>query len=169
MQRWYVVHTKAAREITARINLERQGYGVYFPRLHQTVRFAGRWRETVTALFPRYMFVHLDDGRQHLSPVRSTVGVASIVRFGSHYAVVPADVICALQARETESGLHRLSPPVPYVRGATIRITSGPFDGLDGVFEREAGKERVVVLLNLLGQLASVRVPADVVLPAFAV
>jgi transcription antitermination factor NusG len=49
-----------------------------------------------------------------------------------------------------------------------VHITTGPFEGLEGVFEREAGCDRVVVLLNLLGQDAQVRVHADFVLPGYA-
>jgi transcriptional antiterminator RfaH len=169
MQRWYLVHTKPFGEMSAQINLERQGYGIYFPRLLQTVRFAGRCREKIAALFPRYLFVRLEEGRQSLSPVRSTVGVAAVVCFGSQYAVVPEAVVRGLQARESESGLHRLSRATPYLRGSTVRITTGPFEGLEGVFEREAGSERVVVLLDLLGHRASVRLPTDIVLPALAV
>jgi hypothetical protein len=42
-----------------------------------------------------------------------------------------------------------------------VRISQGAFDGLEGLFERAAGADRVVVLLRLLGQNAPVCVPAD--------
>jgi transcription antitermination factor NusG len=46
-----------------------------------------------------------------------------------------------------------------------VRIGAGPFDGLEGIFQREDGAERVVVLLNLLGHDTPVRVPAEWILP----
>jgi transcription antitermination factor NusG len=46
-----------------------------------------------------------------------------------------------------------------------VRIVSGVFDGLDGVFVRESGEERVVVLLDLLDAGTPVRLPATCVMP----
>jgi transcriptional antiterminator RfaH len=169
MLRWYLIHTKPAAEPVAQANLERQGYEVYFPRLLQPVLRRARWRDAVVALFPRYLFLRLDEGRQTLSPVRSSVGVASIVRFGATFAIVPDAVIGELRSREQpESGLHRLRSRRSLKAGTAVRITVGPLAGLEGVFEREAGADRVVLLLNLLGRESSVRVPAGFVVPRLA-
>jgi transcriptional antiterminator RfaH len=169
MLRWYLIHTKPVREAVAQANLERQGYEVYAPRMQQSVRRHGRWCECIVPLFPRYLFLQLAEGSQALSPVRSSVGVAGIVRFGARYAIVPEEIMRQLKRRaDPESGLHCLARRPLLVRGATVRITTGPFEGLDGVFEREAGAARVVVLLNLLGQDAAVRIPADAVAPSYA-
>ncbi len=169
MWRWYLVHTKPAGEAVAQVHLERQGYEIYLPRLAQPVRRGGCWRERIVPLFPRYLFLRLKEGCQALGPVRSTVGVTNVVRFGSNYAVVPDQVIHGLQARaDSETGLHRLnlaSMPVP---GMTVRIANGPLDGLEGMFERKAGADRVVVLLNLLGQDARVCVSIHSIEPSFA-
>jgi transcriptional antiterminator RfaH len=167
MLRWYLVQTKPSREALAQDNLERQQFEVYFPRLTQSVRWRGHWKVRVTALFPRYLFLRLDEGRQSLSPVHSTLGVANVVRFGLHYTVVPDQVIRELRMRaDPESGLHYLARPPSFIQGARVRITAGPFDGLEGIFQREAGVERVIVLLNFLGQDAPVRVPFDYIQPS---
>jgi transcriptional antiterminator RfaH len=148
MLRWYLVHTKPSREALAQENLERQLFEVYYPRLRQSVRWRHHLKERVTALFPRYLFLHLDEGRQSLSPVHSTVGVANVVRF------------------DLTSGLHYLARPPFFDQGAKVRVTAGPFDGLEGIFQRDAGAERVVILLKLLGQDARVRVPSIFIKPA---
>ena len=169
MLRWYLIHTKPVREALAAANLQRQGYEVYAPRMLTSVRRHGRWCECIVPLFPRYLFLQLAEGSQALSPVRSSVGVAGIVRFGARYAIVAEEIILQLKHRaDPESGLHCLAKRPPLLRGATVRITMGPFEGLDGVFEREAGAARVVVLLNLLGQDAAVRIPSDAVAPSYA-
>lgn len=166
MLRWYVIHSKPCAEGVAQVNLERQGYELYLPRLLQTVRWRRHRRERVVPLFPRYLFLRLKEGSQPLGPVRSSVGVAGVVRFGCQYAVVDDQVIRGLQARaDPITGLHCLSRPAPLAAGATVQIVAGAFDGLEGIFQREDGAERVVVLLKLLGQDTPVRVPADWVLP----
>jgi len=164
MKRWYLVHTKPGGENIAQANLSRQEYEVYLPRVVQPVRRAGRWRERIAALFPRYLFLRLNEGRQSLGPVRSSVGVAGIVRFGFSYAVVPDPIVSGLQAREDPgTGLHRMARPRSLLPGDAVGISAGPFDGLQGIFEREAGADRVIVLLRLLGHEVSVRVPAQFV------
>jgi transcriptional antiterminator RfaH len=169
MLRWYLIHTKPSRESLAETNLLRQGYKVHLPRMLQSVRRQRQSRECIVPLFPRYLFLQLSEGRQELGPVRSSLGVSGVVRFGASYAIVPDRIIVELCLRaDPETGLHRLVSRPALERGAAVHITTGPFEGLDGVFEREAGSARVVVLLNLLGQDVPVRTPADFVLPGCA-
>lgn len=170
VSRWYLILTKPSRERVAQQNLERQGYAVYYPRLAHPFRIRGRWALRVVSLFPRYMFARLEVGRQPLAPVQSTAGVATIVRFGGDYAIVPDDVVEQLRARaDPETGLHRLCDPArPLVPGSKVRIVAGAFDGLEGVFERATGHERVIILLRLLGQDTSVSLDAGFVLPESA-
>jgi transcriptional antiterminator RfaH len=167
MLRWYLIHTKPSREATAQVHLERQGLEVYFPRVIQAVRRAGQWRDQISALFPRYLFLRLDAGNQSLAPVHSTVGVSNVVRFGAHFTIVADRVIRELQSRMDEAtGFHRLNTRPQWLPGMPVHISSGPFDGLEGVFDREAGDDRVLVLLKVLGQLTSVRLSVDCVLPS---
>jgi transcriptional antiterminator RfaH len=169
MLRWYLIHTKPSGETVARENLERQGYEVYLPRVVEPVRRGGLWSERICALFPRYLFLRLIEGTQALAPVRSSFGVSGVVRFGARYAIVADKVVDALRSRESGDGVHRLVRPPKPVPGERVRLESGPFEGFEGIFEREAGADRVVVLLNLLGQDAHVRVPASFVIPRLAV
>jgi transcriptional antiterminator RfaH len=167
--RWYLIHTKPLSEAIAQTNLSRQGYEIYFPRLLRSIQRHGRLLDEVVALFPRYLFLRLSDDDQSLGPVRSSVGVTSVVRFGSSYAVVPDELIRELKARaDPESGLHRVVHRPSLASGTKVSITMGSFKGLEGVFERDAGADRVVVLLSVLGQDVPVLLPACVVLPSHA-
>jgi len=166
---WYLIRTKSWSETPAETHLERQGYEVYLPRVMQPARSNGRWRDRILPLFPGYLFLRLNED-QALAPVHSTLGVANVVRFGSRYAIVPPEVIGEMRSRvDPDTGLHRLSVGAPWVRGMPVRVTAGPFDGLEAIFQRQAGAERVVVLLKLLGQSASVCVPSDVVVLRHAI
>jgi transcriptional antiterminator RfaH len=164
MLRWYLIHTKPSHEALAQTHLERQGFRVYFPRVLQSLPTRQGWRERVVPLFPRYVFLQVRMSEQALAPVRSTVGVAGVVRFGSEYAVVSNRVVEDLQARaDRETGLHRLKSST-LARGTPVTVSFGSYDAIEGVFDREAGADRVVVLLKLLGQDASVCVPVGAVL-----
>jgi transcriptional antiterminator RfaH len=160
---WYLVHTKVAAESVASTQLERQGFRIYFPRLAEPVRRQGRSVVAVRALFPRYVFVGIEAGLQSLASVNFTRGVSGIVRFGREVAAVPARVIEQLRQRaDPASGLHMLHQP-RLSAGAGVRVVGGAFEGMEGIFQRHCGDERVFVLLTLLGQETRVCLPADAV------
>lgn len=169
MLRWYLVRTKPNAEATALRNLARQAYEAYLPRLSQSLHWRGQWRERVVPLFPGYLFLRIDEGRQALAPVHSTIGVAGIVRFGASYAIVPDGIVRDLRSlADPQTGLHRLALTAPLAPGTQVRIIAGPFDGLEGVFQREAGEDRAIVLLSVLGQWASVGVASSSLVPRHA-
>jgi transcriptional antiterminator RfaH len=74
------------------------------------------------------------------------------VRFGDEAAIVPDSVVESLMGRaDPESGLHRLADDRPR-RGTPVSVVDGPLAGLEGIFERDTGEERAVILLSLLGR-----------------
>jgi transcriptional antiterminator RfaH len=161
--------TKPANEELAVINLERQGYGVYFPRLRQKSLRRGKWCDRVVALFPRYLFVRLDVELQSLGPIRSTSGVAQVVRFGIDYMTVPKRVIDVLKLKEdADTGLHHLEATAWFKTGDPVRIATGSLTGLEGIFESDDGNHRVTVLLNLLGRETRIQLDSGCVIPSAA-
>jgi transcriptional antiterminator RfaH len=163
--RWHLVFTKASGENTAKLNLERQGYQVYLPRMCRKVLKRGAWRETISALFPRYLFVQLNAAMQSLAPIRSTLGVTQVVRFGSEYLPVPPAIIADLINREDQRGLHRLSFGSVFKPGAAVRVISGVLGGMEGIFEREDANDRVTILLSLLGRETCIGLTAADIAP----
>jgi transcriptional antiterminator RfaH len=163
------VFTKPSAESTAKTQLERQNFRVYYPRLLRPSLHRGRWVDRIVSLFPRYLFVHVDTACQSLAPVRSTFGVVDIVRFGSQPATVSDAIVEDLvQRADVHSGLHRLSCRSRFERGMRVNVIAGAFEGLDGIFEREAGSDRVVILLEVLGRRTPVGVPSRYVVSSIA-
>lgn len=155
---WYAVSCKPRQEEVAQDNLSRQGYQVYLPRLQIRKRRGRNWVDSIEALFPRYLFIRLDPSRRSTAPVRSTRGVCGLVRFGSQAAVVPDCIIRAIRQREdAATGLHA-EPRAELRRGELVRLTAGPLAGVEAVFERRCGEERVMLLLDLLGKANNVAV-----------
>lgn len=165
-ERWYAVCCKPRQEAIAEENLLRQGYRTYLPRVCNTRRRKGQWISTVEPLFPRYLFIRVDPTRHSISPVRSTRGVSSLVRYCGMPAAVPEEVIEAIIRRaDTCSGLHRDDRPL-FCAGEHVRLVEGPLAGMEGVFTEEDGEKRVVVLLELLGKANKIRILRDWVAPA---
>jgi transcriptional antiterminator RfaH len=165
MSTWFVVHTKPRQESVAQVQLERQGYPVYLPRLSLPKLRRSRWSDAIEPLFPRYLFVGLELGEQALAPIRSTRGVSSVLKFGDRYAEVPPTLIEALRSRADEAGLHVLADS-GMRRGDRLHIIAGPFEGFEAVFESESGAERAKVLLDVLGRSTTVTLPKGYLVPA---
>jgi transcriptional antiterminator RfaH len=138
-------------------HLERQGFECRLPRTRRALRTMQGMIDKIEPLFPRYLFLRADTGCQDLSRVRSTRGVSGLVRFGVMPAHVPEEVIATLDAR-AEHGLIRLDAP-DLREGERVRVTAGPFGGLEAIFQARSGAERVVLLVKLLGEMCRVEVP----------
>jgi transcriptional antiterminator RfaH len=148
---WYLVYTKPRQEEVALTNLARQGYGVYLPRVRQARKRQGRRTLVVEPLFPRYLFIHLDTHTDNWGPIRSTLGVASLVRFGHEPAHIPDQLVTFLKAREGGAGLHEWAEQ-NYRAGDRVRVADGAFRGYEGILLARNSRERVVVLLDILGR-----------------
>jgi len=150
--RWYVVHTKPGGELAAEGNLRRQGYTVYLPRYLKRRRHARKVEAIKMPLFPRYLFVQLDLEHDRWRPILSTYGVSDLVTFGRGPAAVPDGVVEAIKRREHDDGLVRVSLDESLRPGEPVRITSGALLDRLGLFQGRTDKDRVVVLLDLLGR-----------------
>lgn len=160
-ERWYAVCCKPRQEAIAEVNLLRQGYHVYSPRIRIRLRRRGHWIDAIEALFPRYIFIRLDPSQRSTSSVRSTRGVVGLVRFGVQPACVPDEVMDALlQQEDAGSGLHQDKRPV-FSTGEEIKLVDGPLTGMEGVFAQQDGDKRVIVLLELMGKANRVSVSRD--------
>lgn len=161
---WYLVYAKPRQEESARTNLERQGYETYLPRMRVARRRLGRRTIRVEPMFPRYLFIRLDKERDNWAPIRSTIGVSNIVRFGPDPTPVPDPLVASILARDNE-GVQEL-PLHQFESGARVRIEEGPFTGYEGIFLAKTSHERVLVLLDIVGKAAKARVELEHLGPA---
>ncbi|OGI65033.1 MAG: hypothetical protein A2W18_05595 [Candidatus Muproteobacteria bacterium RBG_16_60_9] len=164
-QQWYLVYAKPRQETIAQMNLDRQGYSAYLPLVRLPRRHKGRMITVVAPMFPRYLFIRLDQRTDNWGPIRSTFGVVSIVRFGQVAASVPDGLIALLRSREDESGIQ-VVPLEQYRPGAKVRITDGGFAGYEGIFVAHSGRDRVTVLLQVLGRHTRARLDLGAIEPA---
>ena len=159
---WYLVYSKPRQEKGAVENLVRQHFEVYFPQIRVWRTRRGIRQLVVEPLFPRYLFIHLDSHSDNWAPIRSTLGVTSLVRFGMEPAHVPDEMVKFLKSRQNAEGLHEWAEPALAV-GGRARVISGPLAGYEGVLLAKSSRERVVILLDLVsGQIRARLNPAQI-------
>jgi len=157
---WLLAYTKPLAELLAEEQLLRQGYEVLCPQIRVQKLRRRRWSWLEEPLFPRYVFVGAHD-EQAWAPVRSTLGVTSLVRFGGVFATVSEEIIEALRAGADQPNRF----PPTFAQGQRVRIVAGPYASLEAVFEMAEGEDRAAVLLELLGRQNRVRVDLAELLP----
>ena len=99
-------------------------------------------------MFPRYLFIHLSDKTDDWRPIRSTIGVANLVRFAQSPARAPDSLISTLKQREDDKGIQFL-PDADFKQGDKVRVAEGPFEGYEAIFQTHSSKERVILLLKV--------------------
>ena len=154
---WYVVATKSRDEEIAKVNLERQGYLVFLPTISLKKRRRGHWTPVAEPLFPGYLFVLLILGTDDPAPIRSTVGCVGLVRFGPTYTPVPTELIAGLEA----AAITDDQTTAPFQSGDAVCLMSGPFVGLEAIYDMAKGEERAQVLLEVLGRVQRLTVETD--------
>jgi transcriptional antiterminator RfaH len=163
---WYVVHTRPREEMKAFVHLCQQNYDAYLPRYAKKIRHARRVERVMRPFFPRYLFVSLNIAIQAWRPIRSTLGVCDVVCFGDHPTPVPAGVVEELRRYEDAEGCIEFKHQNILKKGDKVVMLSGPFSQLFGFCEFVSDKERVSVLLDLLGRKVRVMVEAEAVAAA---
>ncbi len=143
MKNWYLIQTKPKQETIAVQNLSNQGFNTFYPK--------APINNKITPLFPRYLFIELDDKTQNWTPIRSTKGVANFVRFGLSFAKVPNKIINMIKIQQQQT-IEKLINICSHQKGDLIEIQSGAFKGQQAIFKNYNANDRVIVLLKLIGQ-----------------
>lgn len=154
---WYLIHTKPKQEHVALDHLSRQGYGCYLPRIQKERMRLGRLETVWEPLFARYLFVDLDhpDYNPNWGPIQSTQGVTRLVRFGNQAAKIDAHWIQAFKEREQQTPVQPL-----FKFGDMVRITQGPYAGLEALYQKGTAAQRALVLFELLGKPVKLNIPS---------
>jgi transcriptional antiterminator RfaH len=144
---WACARLEPHRERLALHCLGLAGYATYLPRIRERRVSHGRRIEVRPPLFPGYCFFVVE-AQWHTA--RWSVGVIGLIMDGLRPARVPDAVIHEIRGREV-AGLIELAPPPGLRRGAPVRILRGPFTGHLAIYANMKPRERVEILLRLLG------------------
>jgi transcription elongation factor/antiterminator RfaH len=161
---WFCLKTQPKHEkLAAQLLRAQADLEVFSPLLRfQRVTVSGKkWFEE--ALFPGYIFARFPYCT-HARLVASSMGVTKVVGFGGQPAVVEDNIIGELRQFARDNEVVQVSSEV--VPGDEVTVLDGPFKGLRAVVTRVMpAKERVAVLLDLLGTQREVEVTLGRVVP----
>ena len=161
-RRWYVAVSQPRKEFFAKRNLDCQGFESFLPQIDGSVRRARKMEAVRRPLFPRYLFVSLDLGVDRWRSVMGTFGISHLVMQGERpLAAAPGIVEALLAAQDCGFDFrHHLAV------GQQVRFIFGPFADQIGRLAEMKDRERVQVLIEMLGAARRVRVDISSLAPA---
>jgi transcriptional antiterminator RfaH len=161
MRHWHLLMTKPREDERAEQHLLNQGYEIFRPLLKRYSIKGGKQVPVTEPLFPRYIFINLDDVLSNWSKLRSTRGVAKLVKFTDMPAIVPQVLIDGLKCKCGDSGILDTTEEKPFVYsgGDSVEVITGSFKGTQAIIKEQKGEDRVLLLLSLLGKEQTVEIP----------
>jgi transcriptional antiterminator RfaH len=161
-QPWYLAYTKPRQEHIAELNLRQQGFLTYLPLFKVLKR--GAEAPVNEPMFPRYLLLRPAHPGQSLSTVRSTRGVAGLVRFGVEPGTLSDSAVQGIRSAEQARAQLDLAALAVLRPGQGVVFVDGAFQGLAGLVT-DVSASRVSVLLELLGRTARVQVAPQHLVP----
>ncbi len=158
---WLLLRTKHKQEKLAEESLLGRNVETYCPRVLEGRRHRHAPLGPVP-LFPSYLFARCEIPST-FARVAYCPGVVDVVRFGQLVAAVEADEIASLREREKGRGFVTFgSVRKRPARGACVRVTSGPFKGLEGIVDEYIpAHDRVRLLLRAVSGTWRVQIDRD--------
>jgi transcriptional antiterminator RfaH len=149
--RWYLAYTKPRQEQLALNNLQQQGFDAYLPLYKKFKKTEQGPVALFEPMFPRYILLRPGKPDQSISVVRSTKGIASLVRFGFEPAQIQDDLVQRIRQLEQDRNLATLQELGNLKAGQTVRLQHSALGGIEGLVQSVSSK-RVAVLLEILGR-----------------
>ena len=161
-KKWYVVNTYSGHEKKVQekllmrassMNMEDYIFRVIVPEQTEVEVKDGVTKEKVKKLFPGYVLVEMIMTDEAWFVVRNTPGVTGFI--GSS---VKGAKPTPLQPYEVDKilnnmGMSRLEVSSDLKEGEIVKITSGPFSGMEGkVSSLDLENQQIIVLVDLFGQ-----------------
>jgi transcriptional antiterminator RfaH len=160
---WVALQVRPQCEQFVAVQLRNKGYEEFLPTcqtLSRSTSARGGWRQA--PLFVGYLFCrYIQNSGGGL--IVTTPGVIRILGLGGKPAPICDGEIAALRMI-TSPGVKCSRSPYVEV-GQVVRISSGPLSGITGILSRVAGKDRLVVCVEILRRGVAVQVDAMNVVP----
>jgi len=149
---WHVLQTKPRQEKLLAMDLAARGVDHFLPLQTRIHHYGPRKATVQLPLFPGYLFLRgtLDDAYT----ADRTKRVAQVIRV-SQQAKLETELTNIRLAIDGQASLD----PYPYLQtGTKVEVNAGPMRGLQGVVEDRAGKTRLILQIDMLGQAVSMEI-----------
>lgn len=160
---WHAIWTRSHCEQMVRDQLGAKGFDLFLPKARVWSRRSGTRRCVDAPLFPGYVFVHHElDKASHVEVLKARGVVRVLGGRWDRLTPIPDGEIeaiqCVVGAGQPVFAHAHLSS------GDRVRIRSGPFEGVEGIFLRSREDRGLfVVSINMLQRSVAVEIDGTLV------
>ena len=151
---WIVVNTKSNCESKATINIKKQGFSVFFPKIKKKKIVYNRFQNLTKPLFPGYIFVDIKKNEDWLK-INYTYGVLKILQFNEKPYFIPLEILDNIKKKCDN---NQLFSDHYFKRGEKVLIDKYKNIVLDAIFEEHIDTKRSYVFLEFLKQKIKTKV-----------
>ena len=159
---WWVAHTKSRNEKALAHDLMAKNISYFLPMTWRVHRHSERTIKALLPLFTGYLFFCGNESER--VELLKTNRVANLIEVKDQESLIHELV-------RFDQALRAGAPLTPHKylnKGQWCRVIAGPLLGLEGIILQTKGDTRLLLLINLLGQAASVEIDIDMVEPVEA-
>jgi len=151
---WYVIHTysgyedqvsETLKERIDSLGMQDKIFNVIVPKEKQIEIKNGKKKVVEKRIFPGYVMVDMIITEDSWYIVRNTPNVTGFIGFGTRPTPISNEEIKIIQKK---MGIEEPKYKIDFQIGESVKITDGPFSGLEGVIDdvdQERGKIKVLV------------------------
>jgi len=152
--KWYAVYTWARHEKCVAEQMGQRQLNSFLPVYRSIHRWKDRRKEVELALFPSYVFVHLDlKDRVRVLEIPGVVHIVSALGVPVPLAEHEIETL-----RRGVEGKVKMEPH-PYLQaGRRVRVRSGAMAGLEGILLRRKEGLRLVLSIEMLMRSVAVEI-----------
>jgi len=160
---WYIVQTKAGKEISASVEIVNKGFQVFVPLRPATITRNRRRVDTVRPLFPRYIFTAFVEKEKTYGVIRYARGVSHLLCDTDGVPQpVPDRVVASVRKREQTLSAMAGRFKTGYQPGDEVKISVGPYADFIGKYLGE-DRGKISVIILLFNRPMMVEVPIDAI------
>lgn len=170
---WFPMRVTYGRQRKVKELLEEEQMECFLPMMKKTVKQGNRIRHLEVPAISNLIFVH--DTMKRITALKQTKAVAAPLRYMTHrsieYPDAPLEIVFVPDAQMQNFMRAIAGPDEQYTymtsgqllgkENGRVLITSGPFEGVEGVIKRVHGNKHVVVELDGVGGVVINFVPKN--------
>jgi transcriptional antiterminator RfaH len=156
---WHILQYKTNSHFIAQKNLTRQNFETFLPLEEVTQHQFGKISNRLKPLFPGYMFINIDKKSLSWPKINSTIGVSKLLITNNKPTPMNMSFVLELMHRCDDKG--KLLAPDRLKKGDKIRVFNSPFTEFITTIEQVDSKNRVWVLMDIMGRQSRTQLMAD--------
>ncbi len=156
---WHVIHTKPRQEKALADALEKQSVLHFLPLVEHVRVYGHRRRKVELPLFSGYLFL-----RGSLDVTYAAIETRRVVQ------VLPVveQTLLNTELKQIDLALRVQGALDLYpfiVEGSRVRVKAGPFRGMEGVVDERRQQDRIILVVQTIGQATSLEIDASLLEP----